>query len=196
MYFPYAQSQASSYFVSSSMSLVLRTSGDPLRLASAVRGAVRALDASVPVSDVRTLDAVVGTAIGNRRFATALIAGFAALALLLAGIGIYGVITYVVSQRTFEFGVRVALGADRRNLIGLVMSDGARLAALGVGLGLLGSVALGRGMRSMLVDVPAVDVLTLVIVGAVLAGVALLASAIPARRATRVNPTEALRGET
>ncbi|HEX8694878.1 MAG TPA: ABC transporter permease [Longimicrobium sp.] len=196
MYFPHAQAATSSYFVPRTMSLVVRTSGDPARVANPVRAAVRALDPMVPVSSVRTLEAVVGTATADRRFTTGLIAGFAALAMVLAGIGIYGVISYAVSERTFEIGVRMALGAEKGAVLALVMRDGARLALAGVALGAAGSVALARGIRSLLVGVPAVDVATLLAVGALLGAVAALASLLPARRATAVSPTEALRGGT
>jgi putative ABC transport system permease protein len=147
-----------------------------------------------PVSDVRTLEDVVATSVASRRFSTALLAAFAALALVLAGVGTYGVISYGVSQRTYEIGVRMALGAERRAVLRQVMSEGMRLCAVGVLVGLLGSVAVARAIRALLVGVPAVDVPTLASVCAMLVAVAALASIIPARRAMGVSPTEALRG--
>jgi putative ABC transport system permease protein len=194
MYFPHAQLMRSGYFVPRSMSLVLRTDApNPMVLANPVRAAVRALDPAAPVSSVMTLDAVVSTSTAQRRFTTTLIAGFALLALVLAGIGIYGVISYAVSERTFEIGVRVALGASRGEVIGLVVGDGAKLALVGISIGVIASAALARVIRSLLVDVPMVDVITLGAVAVLLALVAMAASALPARRATAVNPTEALR---
>ena len=195
MYVPHQQSSRSNYFVPRSMTLVVRArpGTDPMTLANATRSAVRELDPTVPVSSVRTLESVVGTSTANRRFSTALIAGFALLALVLAGIGIYGVISYAVSERTFEIGVRVALGADRGNVMGLVVGDGVKLALAGIAIGVLGSLLLARAIKSMLVDAPTVDVLTLGGVALVLGVVAVGASVLPARRATSVSPTEALR---
>lgn len=195
MYVAHQQSSRGSYFVPRSMTLVVRArpGTDPMMLANATRAVVRELDPTIPVSSVRTLESVVGTSTANRRFSTALIAGFALLALVLAGIGIYGVISYAVSERTFEIGVRVALGADRGNVMGLVVGDGVKLALAGITIGVAGSVLLARGIRSLLVDAPAIDVLTLGGVALVLGVVAVGASALPARRATSVSPTEALR---
>jgi putative ABC transport system permease protein len=194
MYFPHAQLMQSGYYVPRSMSLVLRTRVEnPMVLANPARAAVRALEPSAPVSSVMTLDAVVSTSTAQRRFTTTLIAGFALLALVLAGIGIYGVISYAVSERTFEIGVRVALGASRGQVLGLVVGDGAKLALIGITAGIIGSAILARVIRSLLVDVPMVDVITLGGVAVLLTIVALGASALPARRATAVNPTEALR---
>lgn len=194
MYVPHAQAATSSYYVPLSMSLVVRTSGPPLAAVNQVRAAVRSLDGTVPISSVRTLDAVVRTSTANRRFTTALIGGFALLALALAGIGIYGVISYGVTQRKTEFGVRMALGADRSSVLAMVFRDGARLALIGLGIGLAASTLLARAMRSLLVEVSVIDVPTLAAVVALLSTIALVASAVPARRATAVNPTDALRG--
>jgi putative ABC transport system permease protein len=195
MYFAHAQAATSSYYVSRSMSLVLRTSPgiNPLSLGNPIRAAARALDPGVPVSSVMTLDALVGTSTAQRRFSTTLIAGFALLALLLAGIGIYGVISYAVSERTFEIGIRMALGAERGEVMGLVVGDGVKLTVIGIAIGAVGSAALARVMSSLLVGAPPVDFVTLGGVAAVLALVAVGASAMPARRASSVNPTEALR---
>jgi putative ABC transport system permease protein len=143
---------------------------------------------------VRTLEQIVGTSVANRRFSTSLIAGFAALAMLLAAIGIYGVISYMVSERTFEIGVRMALGAEKGSVLALVLRDGVRLALIGIAIGVAGAAGLSRAIRSMLVGVPTIDVVTMLAVAVVLASVAVLASLLPARRATAVSPTEALRG--
>jgi putative ABC transport system permease protein len=141
------------------------------------------------------MEDVVGGSIASRSFSTALITGFASLALVLAGIGIYGVIAYGVSQRTYEIGLRMALGAEARRVVGLVMSEGLRMTLAGVVIGLAGGLGVARLIRSMLVGVGMVDIPTLAVVAIVLLGVAALASAVPARRAVRVSPTEALRNQ-
>ncbi|MDQ6888271.1 MAG: ABC transporter permease [Gemmatimonadota bacterium] len=194
MYFPYAQAAKSAYFAPRAMSLVIKTPGDPRVLTASVRNAVRGLDRSAPVSEVRTLEEVVGTSVANRRFTTSLLAAFAALALVLAGVGTYGVIAYGVSQRTYEIGVRIALGAERSAVLSLVMSEGLRMAMAGLTIGLIGSVAVARGMRAMLVGLSLVDVPTLALVCVLLLSVAVVAALVPAQRTTKVSPTEALRG--
>jgi putative ABC transport system permease protein len=194
MYFPYPQSAITAYAEPRAMVLSVRVSGNPLRFAEPLRAIVRSLDRNAPVSEVRTLDDVVGSSVSNRRFNTALLAGFAGLALLLAGIGTYGVISYGVTQRTFEIGVRIALGADQRSVMRLVMSEGMWVALLGLGIGLAGSVAAGRAIGAMLVSVSAIDPPTIAGTTMLLLAVALTSCAIPARRALRVNPLEALRG--
>jgi ABC-type antimicrobial peptide transport system permease subunit len=158
-----------------------------------LRSVVRSLDPIVPISAIATMDQVVGDSIASRRFATTLLAGFAALALALAAIGIYGVISYGVSQRTYEIGVRMAMGASPGSIMRLVMSEGGRMTVIGLGLGLVGGALVDRLLRTMLVGVSATDAPTLVTVSAVLAAVAAGACLLPARRATAVSPTEALR---
>lgn len=194
MYVPHAQSGRSSYFVPSSLSIVMRTSGDPLAFETPFRRLVRGIDPGAPVSRVRTLQDVVGSSIANRRFGTTLIGGFAALSLLLAGIGLYGVISYAVSQRTFEIGVRMALGADRGQVLRMVLGEGGKIALIGMLIGILGAIGLARAIRSMLVGVSLVDPLVLIAGGVLAAVVALAASLIPAKRATVVDPSESLRG--
>jgi len=194
MYIPHAQSHETAYFMPRPLSLVVRTAGDPMAIANQVRAIVRSLDATIPVSDARTLEQVVGTSVANRKFSTALIAAFALLALLLAGIGIFGVISYGVSERTFEIGVRMALGAERSRVMALIVGDGVRMALIGIAAGLFGAAGMARAIRSMLVDVPTIDVPTLIGVALLLAMVAVLASIVPARRAMAVSPTQALRG--
>jgi putative ABC transport system permease protein len=147
----------------------------------------------VPVSRVRTLSDIVATSTANRRFSTWLIAGFGALALVLAGVGIYGLLSYAVSERTFEIGVRVALGADRGKVLGLVVGDAIRVTLWGVVAGVVGSVILGRAIQSLLVGVPMIDAFSLGSVALLLATVAVVASAVPARRAASLDPTKALR---
>jgi len=193
MYFPYSQSATSAYYQPSSMTLVVRTIGDPAQMAPAVRGIVRALDAQVPISRVATMADVIARSIASRRFTTLLLGSFAAVALALAGIGIYGVIAYGVSQRTYEIGVRLALGASTASVIRLVMAEGVGMTVAGAALGLAGALVIDRLLRSLLVGVTIADPTTLVVVVGVLAAVAACAFALPARRATAVSPTEALR---
>lgn len=194
MYFAYAQSANSGYYQPRAMSLVVRTAADPAALATPMRDAVHALDRTAPVSEIRTMEQIVGISVANRRFSTALLAGFAVLALLLAGIGTYGVISYGVSQRSFEIGVRMALGAGERSVLALVMSEGLRMSAVGLGLGLVASIALGRGLGALLVGVSPIDVPTLFVASCALLTVSLLACLIPARRATTVSPITVIRG--
>ncbi len=193
MYFPYAQAAKSAYYAPLAMAILLRVDGDPLAMERALRDAVRSIDRTVPVSDVRTLEAIVGTSVSTRRFNTALLAGFALLALALAGIGTYGVISYGVSQRSHEIGVRMALGAESRSVLLLVMSEGVQLCGLGFAAGLVASVVVGRAIRALLVGVPPIDGPTLAATALALAIVAMFATAVPARRALGVNPSETLR---
>lgn len=194
MYFPYAPTSKTAYFMPRSMNLVVRTVGDPLLIANQVKAIVRSLDATVPVSNIRTLDQVVGISVANRRFSTILLGGFAALALVLAAIGIFGVISYGVSERRFEIGVRIALGAERRTVLASVLGDGIQMALIGIGVGVVGAVAVLRVLRSLLVGVPVLDLMTFGVVAAGLVVVATLAAFIPARRATAISAMEALRG--
>lgn len=193
MYFPYAQSAKSAYYMPRSMAILVRVAGDPQSIAPRLREIVRSLDRNVPLSEVQSLEQVVGTSVSSRRFSTALLAGFALLALVLAGIGTYGVISYAVSQRSHEIGVRMALGAEDRSVLMMVMSEGLRLCLIGVGIGLVISVAVGRAIRAMLVGVPPIDVPTLATTTVLLIAVGALASMLPARRALAVSPTETLR---
>ena len=193
MYLPLPQSHLSGYFLPRSMSLVVRSAGNPVQLAPQLRGIVRELDPTVPVSRVRTLDDLVGSSVANRRFTTALLIGFAVLALLLAGLGIFGVISYGVSERTSEIGMRVALGAQRGQVLKLILLEGLQLAFLGALIGVAGAAAQGEALRSMLVGVRPIDVPVLLGIVGLLLIVAVAASFFPARRAMSVNPTEALR---
>jgi putative ABC transport system permease protein len=193
MYFPHAQAQKSAYYAPRAMTIALKTAGDPLSVAGPARAAIRALEPNAPVDQVRTMDEVVGSSIASRRFSTGLLVCFAGLALALAGIGIYGVIAYGVSQRTYEIGLRMALGAEQRSVLALVMSEGLRLAGVGLAIGVVGALIVARLIQSLLVGVAVVDVPTLALVALVLAGVAALACLLPALRAMAVSPTEALR---
>jgi predicted permease len=177
------------------MALVMRTSGDPVSLATPARRAVAALDPNLPIASLRTMDDVLGSWAAERRLTMLMLSSFAAVALALAAVGIYGVMSYTVAQRTREMGIRIALGAEPRDVIRLVVRQGVALAAVGIVVGLLAALALTRLMRSMLFEVTSSDPLTFVAICAILVATALVACWIPARRATRVQPTEALRAE-
>lgn len=175
------------------LTLTVRAAGDPAALTSAVVGQVRAMDPEQPVANVRTLDEVAARSLGQRRVVTLLLAIFAGAALLLAAVGLYGVLAYLVVQRTREIGVRMALGASRADVLWIVVGQATRLAGAGLALGFAGAWALTRVMRTLLFDVTPTDPVTLGAVAGGLACVAVLASAIPALRALRVDPVVALR---
>ena len=189
IYVPYAQGPAAA------MTLAVRTAGAPLGLASAVTREVRQLDPDQPVADVRTMEEVVNLAVSGARFQTALLASFAGVAFLLAAVGIYGVISYDVSQRTNEIGIRMALGAQPADVQRLILGQGARLAVYGIVAGLLGAGVLTRWMGTMLFGVGPTDVWTYAAVSILLAVVALAASYVPSRRAMVPDPVIALRHE-
>jgi len=174
---------------------IARTSGDPASLVGAIRDRIRAVDEELPVYDVRTMDNVIAESVEQRRFAMLLISIFAAVALLLASVGLYAVMSNLVAQRTREIGIRIALGARRIDVLTLVVRQGAVLAMIGVGLGLVSSFALTRMMQSLLFGVSATEPLVFIVVPLLLTGVALGACFIPARRAMRVDPMVALRCE-
>lgn len=173
--------------------LAVRTAGDPLRIAAAVRGQVRAIDKDQAISSVRTMDDLIEEQVGERHLLVILLGSFAAVALLLAVMGIYGVIAYSVAQRTREMGIRRALGAQPADIVGLVVSQGMRLALAGVAVGLAGAYGLTRLMEAELFHVSATDPATFLAVALAFLAVAAAACYIPARRATRVDPMAALR---
>jgi putative ABC transport system permease protein len=185
--------------VGGQLSIVLKTAGEPTKLAGAVRAAVRAVDSDLPVDRVRPLESVVAEALAGSRFQTVLLGIFAGAALLLAAIGVYGVISYSVAQRTHEIGIRMALGARRPEVLGLVIRQGMALVLAGVGLGLALAVLLlawlSERLAKFIYGGSAFDPLPLIAVPLVLLAVALLANWLPARRATRVDPLVALRSE-
>ena len=176
-------------------SFVLRTTGDPLLLSAAIRSEARQLDSSLPVRNLRSVEELVGQSIAPQRFNLSLLSLFAGLGLLLAVVGIYGVMAYSVSQRTHEIGLRMALGAQARDVRKLFVKQGMSLALVGVAIGLIASFVLTRLMKSLLFGVSATDPVTLAGVALLLTCVALLACYIPARRATKVDPLVALRHE-
>ena len=177
------------------MRIVARSKSEPPLVAATIREAVRAIDKDQPVDKMTTMSSVVSASIVSRSFYTQLLGTFAALAFILAAIGIYGVISYSVAQRTREIGIRVALGARRSDVLGLVLKEALRLTAIGVGLGLVGAFAATRVLRSLLFEVKPTDPATFICLSLLLTLVALLASYIPARRATKVDPLVALRYE-
>jgi putative ABC transport system permease protein len=177
------------------MSLVVRTRGEPLALVAAVREQVRALDPSLPVSEVRTLDEIAAGAVAQPRFTSMLFGVFGALSLGLAAIGLYGVIAYTAARRTREMGIRIALGARGRSVEGLVVREGVALALAGAGLGVLGALWATRFLAGQLYGVDPLDPVTFVAVPLVLLAVAATASYLPARRAARISPIVALRTE-
>jgi putative ABC transport system permease protein len=189
VYLPYKQSPGNF------MNLVVRTTSDPASMAPAIRGQVLSVDKDQPVSDIMTMDQRVAKSVAAKRFVMFLLGAFSILALALAAVGIYGVMSYLVTQRTQEIGVRMALGAQRLDVLTLVVKKGMALAMIGTAIGLVASLALTRLMRSLLFEVTPTDWLTFVIASTVLLIAALLASYIPARRATKVDPLTALRYE-
>jgi putative ABC transport system permease protein len=175
------------------MTLVVRTETDPASVAPMLERVVHSLDKDQPLADVRTMDQWIGASLARERFASMLLFLFAALALVLAAIGIYGVMSYVVGQRTTEMGIRSALGASARDIRALILRDGARLLLAGLAIGAPLALAGSRALRSLLYRTPGADPLTFVVVLGVLAAAALLASYLPARRAAKVAPADALR---
>jgi putative ABC transport system permease protein len=176
-------------------SLVMRTNIDPESITSGLRNLVAGLDPELPLFDVTTVEASVARSVSTKRLASMLLMGFALTALLLAIIGIYGVMSLNVNSRTNEFGIRLALGARPRNVLQLVIGQGMRVAIAGIGVGIVVALLLTRLLEKLLFGVAPTDPVTFVIVTAVLVGAALAASYIPARRATKVDPLVALRYE-
>jgi putative ABC transport system permease protein len=190
IYFPHAQLPRSSQ-----LTLVIKTTGDPAAMAPSARAALAELDANQPVFDVRTMNEVMAQSLAPRRFALLLMVLFAVVALVLAAVGIYGVMSYTVAQRTQEIGIRVALGATPGDVLGMVVREGMLLVSLGLFVGMGAALALGRVVASLLYAVETSDLVTYAAIAATLASVALVAILIPARRATRVEPMLALRSE-
>jgi predicted permease len=192
MYFPYWQAEGN-YMMP--RALAVRTNGYPTSLLSAVRRAVWSVDPDQPLSNVMTMDDILDREVDQRRVQTLLLGGLAILALMLACVGIYGVMAYLVAQQNHEIGIRVALGARPRDILGFVLGRGTKLTFAGVGIGLIAAVAFTRLMNSLLYGVSPIDPLTFACVATLLTFVALAASYIPARGAMRVDPMVALRHE-
>jgi putative ABC transport system permease protein len=193
MYLPFTQNEIKVWPSMQTMQVALRSKADPAALTATVREALRAVDPDLPLAKVTTLATLVDDLLAQSRFSLFLVAAFGGLALLLATIGMYGAISYSVQQRRQEIGVRMALGATRGNVLGMVLALGARLAALGIVLGLLTAWLVTRTMANFLYGVAATDPLTFAAVAVLLMSVALLACYLPARRDTRGDPMIALR---
>ena len=176
------------------MALVVRTSPGVAPPTAAVRAMMRDLDPGQPIYEIQTMDEMMGLAVARERLSMVILAVFAVIALVLASTGLYGVVSHGVAERTGEIGLRMALGASRRQVLGLFLRQGASLIAIGLAIGLAGAIALSRFLRELLFDVTPTDPATLWSVAVVLAVVALAACYLPARRATRVSPTVALLG--
>lgn len=192
IYAPFAQEQQ---FWKSWLNLIVRSSVDPNTLLAPIRRAVSEVDPTIPVADIQTMDHLIGASFSDRKFYMVLLGSFAGLALFLAALGIYGVISYSVNRRVHDLGVRMALGARRSDILRLVIGQALKLTAGGLALGLLASVFLSRFLKSLLYAIAPTDLITFVAVSVVLGIVALLASYLPARRASSVDPVIALRYE-
>jgi ABC-type antimicrobial peptide transport system permease subunit len=179
----------------STVTMVVRTRGDPSAMTAAIRQAIWSVDKDQPIGEITTLDHVVERAVTRPRLLSILLDLFGGLGLLLGALGIYGVIAYMVRLRQTEIGIRIALGADARRVLVMVMARGVILTAIGTGLGLVTALLAARGMRAVLFEITPTDPLTYVIVVALLAIVALIATYIPARTAARGDPVAALRAE-
>ena len=177
------------------MTILVRTQGDPATLVSAIRSSVWAIDPNQPVSNINTLEKLVNESIAQPRLNMMLMGLFGVLALLLAAVGIYGLLSYAVTQRTQEIGIRMALGAQVGDVLAMILRQGMTLAVIGIGLGLVGALALTRLMRGLLFGVGPTDATTFILVSGVLITVGLIACYLPARRAARVDPLVALRYE-
>jgi putative ABC transport system permease protein len=178
-----------------SANVIIRTQADPLAMADAVRQQIWSVDKNAPIADVKTMDAVLSESVAAPRFRALLLGAFGALGLLLAMVGIFGVISYAVTQRTREIGVRMALGAQPRDVLQLVLGEGMLLAAIGIATGAAGALALTKLLQSLLYEIKPRDPATFVAVAIAVAAAAALACYIPARRAMRVDPIVALRYE-
>jgi putative ABC transport system permease protein len=174
---------------------VLRTALPPAGLEREIRGVLASVDPDVPTFELGSMNAAVAVSVSQSRFYTLLLSAFATIALLLATLGIYGVVSYAVSQQTRDFGIRIALGADSRDVVNLVLGRGASLILPGLGAGILGAVFLTRTIRGLLFGVAPLDPPTLALVCLVFATVGAIASWLPARRAARVDPIIAIRSE-
>jgi putative ABC transport system permease protein len=188
-YFAFAQNP------SDDMTVILKASGDPNQLIAAVRQQVKAIDPDQPIYSVRTMDEIRAESVAPERLNLTLLSIFAGIALVLAIVGIYGVMSYSVTQRTHEIGIRMAIGAQPADVFRMIISQGMLLALIGVGIGLIGAFALTRLMATMLFGVEPTDPATFIAIAVLLTGVALVACYVPGRRATKVDPVVSLRYE-
>jgi len=179
----------------SRMTILVRSSSDPLSLIAPIRYGLGQMDTELPMASIATMDQLLSDSLSRSRFLMFVLGTFAAIALMLTAVGIYGVIAYNVAQRTHEIGIRMALGAQRSNVLGLVLGQGTRLTLIGVGIGIVSALTLTRLMSSLLYGISAADPVTFAIVIVILMGVAFFATFLPARHATRVSPIVALRYE-
>jgi predicted permease len=193
MYLPYSQITNQPWFAP--RDLVVRTNVEPMSVVAAIKHEIAAVDPEQAVSNIRSLDDILDEEVVQRRLGATLLAAFAVLALLLASLGIYGILSYFVAQHTPEIGVRVALGATGGDILRLVLGRGMTLVLIGVGLGWLGGLALTRLMSSLLFGISATDPATFAFAALLLTALALLACYLPARRAVKVDPTIAMRYE-
>ena len=182
-------------FPQDEMSFIVRSSADVATLTTAIRKKMAEIDPDMPIYDMQTMTQAISTSVAQPRFYMGLLTGFAGLALLLAALGIYGVISYGVSQRVRELGIRIALGATNESILKLILGQGLTLVGLGLAVGIAGALLLTRVLTSMLYGVTPADLPTLILVPVTLAATALLASYFPARRAARVDPVTAMRSE-
>ena len=189
VYVPFAQGSEGA----TTMYLVVRSEGDPLGMAPAVRDRIRQVDPDVPASSLRTMEDRVSASLALPRLQAIVLGTFAGLALVLAGVGIYGVMSFTTRQRTREIGIRMAIGASSRAILSLLLGKGFVMVAAGVAAGLLGALALTRALRTLLFEVSPSDPVVFIAVTAALATIAMLAAWVPARRATRLEPVAALR---
>jgi predicted permease len=195
IYLPYAQFPAGTGTPQRTLRIVMRSEGDPVQLTGALRAAVAELDSDLPVGDIQTMEEALGSWAAERRLTMTLVGAFALLALALGAVGVYGVMAHFVGQRTREIGIRMALGAVPREILALVLSQGARLAFLGIAVGLVGAFAATRLLASLLFGVGPTDPTTFLATAATLSVVAGAASVLPAVRAVRTDPVDALRSE-
>jgi putative ABC transport system permease protein len=195
IYTPYPQSVRVDRQLPAAMNLLVKTSADPQRIGNEIRRLATDLSPNVPISEVQTMEAVVSNSIANRRSTMGLFISFAVVAMILASVGVYGLVSYSVSQRTYEIGLRMAIGATKGNVVAMILKQSLGVAALGIGAGIVAAILLTRFLSSLLYGVAATDPLTFSAVSALLLGITAAASCVPAWRAAQISPTTSLRAE-
>jgi putative ABC transport system permease protein len=193
IYMPYPQSVQIDRHLPAAMNLLVKTSADPVRVGSELRRLATERNPNVPISEVQTLESIVSASVANRRSTMSLFLSFGAAAILLAAVGVYGLVSYSVSQRTYEIGVRMAMGATKRNVVALILTQSLRVALPGIAAGVIAAIVLSRFLSSLLYGVAATDPLTFSAVTLLLLGIAVAASGLPAWRAAQIDPIKALR---